>query len=865
MSDVFPAGEAGDSRFEQVRELGFYHVYVDAIDSVVSRLLTDDEGLADVLATLADITRASAIALYLDCQPGVDAQLAAVWRDERSSCAEAAFDGELEYRALPTLADAVALGMMVNRSLLALAPVEQTWLARLGARRLIVLPLLNGATSFGCLILVDEAAEQPRSAIEFKLLGMLANQIALALVRRRVETGMREGEQRLRALVGATDDMVLELGGDGVVQQAWSGHPAMPSPAVLTGTALAQHLPAEAARALADAIVQVLAERRSASIQCQLGRYWLRIRLQPLPQSEWRLVALVSDITELMVDAARKKTMLDTLNLLEEAIVDLGRQGELIECTPAWATLRGIEPRALSLELGRLLLDWVHPDDRAALEAALPRIGGRREVVAQRFRLIREDGEALWVEARLIATRGADGQVSGCRGVLRDVTAAHLNEQHVRELAHYDSLTKLPNRVLLDHQLEAALGRARHDNCKVALGFIDLDHFKQINDAFGHKTGDALLVNVAQRLRAVLRDEDVLARWGGDEFVVVLPDLADASRLPEIAERLRQAARQGVMVEGLEAKPTISVGFAVFPDNAGSADELLTAADHTMYYAKNAGRNTACFYSDILHMKALGREHVAIQSRLTDAIRFGKLQVYFQPIVNSRSGDVYAVEALARWQDDKNGWISPELFIPMAEKVGLIQELSEVVMHESFHRLRQWRDAGLTQKLMINISRSQLFAPRFVANLIDKLGALKLRPSDVIIEITESIALTDLSRQMRHLKLLTAAGFQLAIDDFGTGYSSLSQLHDMPAQLLKVDVSFAQRLDTDDGRRVMQAIVQLGHGLGLAVIVEGVESLECARFLQGLGVEFLQGFHFSEAVPSGVAELWMRLGLAGKA
>jgi EAL domain-containing protein (putative c-di-GMP-specific phosphodiesterase class I) len=188
-----------------------------------------------------------------------------------------------------------------------------------------------------------------------------------------------------------------------------------------------------------------------------------------------------------------------------------------------------------------------------------------------------------------------------------------------------------------------------------------------------------------------------------------------------------------------------------------------------------------------------------------------------------------------------------------------------VVAHQAFAKLREWRDAGLTQRLMLNISRSQLFSPEFVSGLLDMLLQYRLRPQDVILEITESVALTDYSRQLKHLRQLAAAGFQLAIDDFGTGYSSLSQLHEMPAALIKVDVSFAQRLHSEEGRRVMQAIVQLAQGLQLQTIVEGVESVETARFLQGMGVDYLQGFHFSEPVPSGVAELWMRLGLANKA
>ena len=317
-------------------------------------------------------------------------------------------------------------------------------------------------------------------------------------------------------------------------------------------------------------------------------------------------------------------------------------------------------------------------------------------------------------------------------------------------------------------------------------------------------------------------------------------------------------------LEGLDARPTISAGFAVFPDDATTGEDLLSAADHTMYHAKHAGRNNVCFYGELLHLKSVGREHVAIQTRLSDAIAQGTLQVFYQPIVDASTGAVFAVEALARWKDGASGWISPDLFIPMAEKVGLIQELSAVVAEQAFAKLRQWRDNGLKQKLMLNISRSQLFAPQFVNGLIERLNQYRLRPEDVIIEITESVALTDYARQLKHLRQLLTAGFQLAIDDFGTGYSSLSQLHEMPASMIKVDVSFAQRLDTEDGRRVMQAIVQLAQGLQLQIIVEGVESKETACFLRNLGVDYLQGFHFSEPVPCGVAELWMHLGLAEK-
>jgi EAL domain-containing protein (putative c-di-GMP-specific phosphodiesterase class I) len=283
-----------------------------------------------------------------------------------------------------------------------------------------------------------------------------------------------------------------------------------------------------------------------------------------------------------------------------------------------------------------------------------------------------------------------------------------------------------------------------------------------------------------------------------------------------------------------------------------------------MYHAKSMGRNNVQFYGDIVHLKSIGREHMAIQTRLNHAVLGNALQVFYQPIVNARTGEVSSVEALARWHDDMVGWITPQLFIPMAEKLGLISELSEQVVVQALTKLRGWRDRGFTQRMALNVSRNLLFSPRFVRNLIATVEEFRLRPDDIIVEITESLALTDQARQSRHLTQLHEAGFKIAIDDFGTGYSSLSQLHDMPIDVLKVDLSFTARLNNESGRRIMQAIVQMSHALGLDVVVEGVETLEAARFLQGLGVEKMQGFHFSEPVPAGVCELHMQLGLDGK-
>ncbi len=850
--------------------LGLYQTYFNAFDSVVNLLAVadDPDAMVEVLRTLAEASHSGMTGLYLNEADGKIARLIAAWRDDDCHLARNTPQPfvTLEYDQYPLLADTLAVGMVLNKSLLELPLAEQMLLAQVGVRQLLCIPLLDNGQLFGFLTFLNDDERRQRDSTELRLLSMLSNHVAQALLKAKVEAESIANQQRLRALVGATQDMVFELEPNGVICQVWSGHPSLPAPSELLGRALTIALPFELASELVQRVPKLLAGPTSMQFHCVLpDQVCLLVRLQRVAAgNRQHIVVLMQDVTTLMQDAARKKTTLDTLNLLEEAIIDLSPQGLLTEATTAWTKLRGVDPRHLNQDLSRSILSWVYPDDVTLVADVLAQLAKSAVPNQVRFRLMREDGEFVWVEARLIAHFGPDQKITSLRGVLRDVTVAHLNEQHITQLALYDGLTSLPNRLLLDDELHRAIDQARVNHCKVGLGFIDLDHFKQINDAFGHQTGDELLISLSKRLKAVLPDDAILARWGGDEFIALIPNLKDSKQLKIIAESLRLAARESVSINGMETQPTISVGFAIYPDNAESGEELLSAADHTMYHAKHAGRNNACFYGDILHLKALGREHVAIQSRLSSAIQHGGLQVFYQPVVNAKTGEVVSVEALARWQDDKSGWISPELFIPMAEKVGLIQELSEQIMLIAFAKLRDWRDVGLAQKMMINISRSQLFLPSFVTQLVERLSSFRLRPSDIILEITESIALTDYSRQMRHLRQLRLAGFELAIDDFGTGYSSLSQLHEMPAQMLKVDVSFAQRLHTEDGRRVMHAIAQMAQGLQLDLVIEGVENLETARFLQGLGVNYMQGFYFSEPVPAGVAELWMRLGLQAK-
>ena len=855
------------------RELTLYKRYLDTFGVIASHLLesTDDAGFADILRILVDCTRTDLGGLFRATRDGehtvirmlslchahdeADADLLREWRN---------FDLD-DY---PLVADALQIGMVLHRNDYELPEPLSAMLQRLNAANMLCIPLLIGGELEGFIALFSRRTKADWLSTELSVLSVIANDVSLALARRRAQKELLTNQQRLRTLVGATEDMLFEYDNRGVVVNVWSSHPALPS-INLRGLALEKAFPADMARAFRRNLAEVLLKRQPKTLQFSIpllsGRCFFMARLQGVPGEdgeEWNVVALVRDITQLMQEEARQKTMLETIDLLEEAILDLSVDGTLLHTTNAWANLRGIGVEAIALDLGRPLTEWAHADDIDKVRQALDQLAAgdwpSRNV---RFRLAHEYDDALWVEMRLIAHHGPDGQIAALRGVLRDVTNAYLHETRITQLALYDSLTQLPNRILLDDHLHQALARADRNGHKVALGFIDMDHFKQINDAFGHKAGDEVLISLSKRLKASLRDHDTLARWGGDEFVVLIPDLADLSPLRTIAERLREIARQGILLDGLGIKPTISIGIAVYPDDADTADALLSAADHTMFHAKGAGRNNVQFYADLMHSKALDREHVMLQSRLNAVIQESGLTVFFQPVVDPNCNRVVSVEALARWYDDKLGWVSPEIFVPMAEKLGVISEMGDQVLEQTLQYLRRWRTSGLMQPVAVNISRTQLFAHGFIQRLLLLLERNHLKSSDLILEITESVALTDHSRQSKHLHELASLGFSLAIDDFGTGYSSLSQLHEMPVSALKVDVSFTSRLHTEEGRRIVQAIVQMGQGLQLGVVIEGVETQEQVNFLLGLGVTKMQGYFFSEPIAVSECEHLLRYGI----
>ena len=443
-----------------------------------------------------------------------------------------------------------------------------------------------------------------------------------------------------------------------------------------------------------------------------------------------------------------------------------------------------------------------------------------------------------------------------------------LANDELQRQAFEDPLCGLPNRALLNDRLQQALQRISSvqapeesespgRDAKLAVMFIDLDGFKPINDCFGHAAGDQVLRDVAKRLRAIVRESDVLARLGGDEFVALIesPEAgADAMRL---ARRIIDALKRPFLVRDQNLALSCSIGIVVYPDQERSADRLLACADAAMYAAKRVG-GSACVVYDPASMSDGGPEQVLMQQALRESLEGGRLMLFYQPKVDSLHGRIHGLEALLRWKDDKFGMVPPVEFIPLAERFGLIGAIGNWVIEQACAQLASWMAQGLRTRIAINLSPHQLRQPDLVQRMDDALRKHCLHPAQLTCEITESAMMENSANERGTLDRIAALGVRLSIDDFGTGYSSLAHLRHIPARQLKIDRSFVVDLTaSEDARAVVRAIVQLAHALRMEVVAEGVETEEQLRVLRELGCDVLQGFHIARPMPADAVPAWM--------
>jgi diguanylate cyclase (GGDEF)-like protein len=417
-----------------------------------------------------------------------------------------------------------------------------------------------------------------------------------------------------------------------------------------------------------------------------------------------------------------------------------------------------------------------------------------------------------------------------------------------------DSLTQLPTRVYFEDQLAAAATKADANSNRLALLFIDLDGFKPVNDTYGHSIGDRVLEQVGQRLKAMSRGKDVVARVGGDEFLLLLINVTNQEAVAQVAQRLIQGLSHPYAVEGREVMISCSVGIAMYPDGCSHA-KLIARADAAMYSSKRSGGSTHCFYSPA--MDADAEAQFTLLRDLRKAIAAKEFELFYQPKIDARSGKVTAVEALLRWKHPTQGILLPNVFIPIAERFGLIGPLGNWVIEDACRQSQQWREKGLRMRVAINLSAHQMRQEDIVERITGALQAHRIHPSLLTCEITESAAMEDTKTTQTTFRRLGELGTHLSIDDFGTGYSSLAYLRKLPAEELKIDRSFIMDLEhSADARAVVDAVIKLAHALGLKVVAEGVENQRQQQILEEMQCDELQGFLFARPMSGRALLLW---------
>ncbi|MFN8037529.1 MAG: EAL domain-containing protein [Acidimicrobiia bacterium] len=517
--------------------------------------------------------------------------------------------------------------------------------------------------------------------------------------------------------------------------------------------------------------------------------------------------------------------------------------------------------RVLGYQHGGMRLgpDQIHPDDLARATAFFAAVRERPDRVSWLEIRIRDvHGDWHWFEVGVTNLLG-DPTFRAMIAVLHDVTERKLFEEQLEYQAFHDSLTRLPNRLAFFQRLEDGLSSTARHHSKLAVLFLDLDRFKLVNDSLGHEAGDRLLVEIAERVRRAVRPTDLVARLGGDEFTVLLDEIHHPADAARVAERILAALHDPIRIASHELVVTASVGIAV-SDGSHEPNEVVRQADLAMYVAKEKGRSRWEIF-DVDHAPEIV-ERLELEGELWRAIDQGELEVHFQPEIALDGGDVVAFEALVRWRHPERGLLYPPAFVPFAEETSLIVAIDGHVLRESCRHARAWqasRPGHEPVTVSVNLS------PRFVRQLdvIEEVASIirdtGVDPRCVQVEITERLALNHDERTIQTLATLRALGLRVALDDFGTGYSSLSYLKQFPVDVLKLDRSFVESMDTiDTDAAIVQAIVTMGHALGMRITAEGVERAEQAVRLRALGCDSAQGFHWAPALPPEEAERYLQ-------
>jgi len=553
-----------------------------------------------------------------------------------------------------------------------------------------------------------------------------------------------------------------------------------------------------------------------------------------------------SSVTDALVTSRERVDMM--LNSIEEGVLGIDAARRVTYLNAAAEQMTGL---ALGKAAGRRLAELFQLVDGATrapnpLEVAVEHSGA----VAFKSHgvLTHQDGHEIAIEASAAPIRDRQGRVTGAVVVFRDASAAQALSSKLSHSAHHDALTGLPNRTLLNDRLDRALASAhrhRRHGRSLAVLFVDVDHFKHVNDSLGHQIGDQLLRSVSQRLCTGVRSSDTVSRLGGDEFVVVLTEMKHADNIGGIATKILAILAEPHSASGHELQVTASIGISVYPDDGADAEMLLRHADLAMYQAKENGRNSYQFFRPDMSARAVERQ--AIERELRGALDRQEFVLHYQPEIDLESGSTIGAEALIRWQHPTRGLLLPAQFVPIAEDSGFIVPISQWTLREACRQARAWQDAGLPPVPMaVNVSPIWFRSPGFLESIRGTLDLSGLEARYLELELTESILMASGVSALSVLRGVKAMGVQLTLDDFGTGYSSLNHLNEFPLDVLKVDRSLVHGITgTPRGAPIVLAAIRMGNSLSMRVIAEGIESAEQLAFLRDQRCGEGQGFYFS--------------------
>ncbi|QEY31222.1 EAL domain-containing protein [Synechococcus sp. RSCCF101] len=568
-------------------------------------------------------------------------------------------------------------------------------------------------------------------------------------------------------------------------------------------------------------------------------------------ETEELFYMVAQDVTELKQSHERLRRASTVFNRTSEGILITSPDGEIREVNDSFLQITGYKREEIIGQNPRVLKSGRHSTSfYQDLWRSVREHGSWSGEIWNR----RKDGTVYPQLLSINAVTDDKGMTEEYIGICADVSNVKRDKEMLEFLAHHDPLTGLPNRLLFDSRLSLSMQLAARNQTQLAVAFLDLDHFKNINDTLGHAAGDELLLQISKRLGSSVRSSDCVARISGDEFVILLTETKGPENVSQIIQMIRGIFEKPFVLPGLETHVTASIGVALYPDDGNTSSELLANADAAMYHAKENGRNNYLFYSPAFTERAY--EHLFLESAIRDAIAERQFFLAYQPQVSLSSGKTTGLEALLRWRHPKKGIITPTRFIPVAEQTGLIRPLGVLVLKMACTQAKAWIDAGVPiGRIAVNVAAQQFHHHDFVSDVREALNESGLQPDRLELELTERFVMHLDETSVAQLKALRALGIMISIDDFGTGYSSLIYLKTLPVDKIKVDQSFVRDIPEDrDDVAIADAVIALGSALDLLVIAEGVETTEQLAHLKGRSCAQGQGYFFSrplkaEAVP----------------